>query len=44
MLDDISLYWFTGAGTSSTRLYWEGVEALSEIQAFSQLHVQLPIK
>ncbi|KYH07211.1 epoxide hydrolase [Chryseobacterium cucumeris] len=25
MLDDISLYWFTGTGTSAARLYWEGV-------------------
>ncbi|AMG39685.1 epoxide hydrolase family protein [Achromobacter xylosoxidans] len=25
MLDDISLYWFTGTGTSASRLYWEGV-------------------
>ncbi|MEH2510600.1 pimeloyl-ACP methyl ester carboxylesterase [Nitrobacteraceae bacterium AZCC 1564] len=25
MLDDISIYWFTGTGTSSARLYWEGV-------------------
>lgn len=25
MLDDISLYWFTASGTSSARLYWEGV-------------------
>ncbi|SDG20816.1 Pimeloyl-ACP methyl ester carboxylesterase [Chitinophaga filiformis] len=25
MLDNISLYWFTGTGTSSARLYWEGV-------------------
>jgi len=23
MLDDISLYWFTGTETSSARLYWE---------------------
>lgn len=23
MLGDISLYWFTGTGTSSARLYWE---------------------
>jgi pimeloyl-ACP methyl ester carboxylesterase len=23
MLDDISLYWFTGTGTTSARLYWE---------------------
>lgn len=27
MLDDISLYWFTGTGTSAARLYWEGVGA-----------------
>jgi len=27
MLDDISLYWFTGTGASSARLYWEGVGA-----------------
>jgi hypothetical protein len=25
MLDNISLYWFTGTGTSSGRLYWEGL-------------------
>lgn len=25
MLNDISLYWFTGTGTSAARLYWEGV-------------------
>lgn len=25
MLDNISLYWFTGTGTSASRLYWEGV-------------------
>ncbi|GJG97992.1 hypothetical protein [Cupriavidus pauculus] len=25
MLDDISLYWFTGTGTSASRQYWEGV-------------------
>lgn len=25
MLDDISLYWFTATGASSSRLYWEGV-------------------
>jgi len=27
MLNDISLYWFTGTGTSASRLYWEGVGA-----------------
>lgn len=27
MLNDISLYWFTGSGTSASRLYWEGVGA-----------------
>jgi len=25
VLDNISLYWFTGTGTSSARLYWEGL-------------------
>ena len=23
MLDNISIYWFTGSGASSARLYWE---------------------
>ncbi|MFI5733027.1 epoxide hydrolase family protein [Kribbella sp. NPDC051587] len=27
ILDDISLYWFTGTGTSSARLYWESIGA-----------------
>ncbi|WP_207892437.1 epoxide hydrolase family protein [Paenibacillus pinisoli] len=27
MLNDISLYWFTGSGASASRLYWEGVGA-----------------
>jgi pimeloyl-ACP methyl ester carboxylesterase len=30
MLDDISLYWFTGTGASSARLYWESIAEVSE--------------
>ena len=29
MLDDTSLYWFTGTATSSTRLYWESIAEVS---------------
>jgi len=25
MLDDVSVYWFTGTATSSARLYWESL-------------------
>lgn len=36
MLDDISLYWFTGTGTSASRLYWEGVgETIRSHEFFS---------
>lgn len=28
MLDDIMLYWLPNAGTSSARLYWEGMQAM----------------
>ncbi len=34
MLDDISLYWFTGTGTSSARLYWEGVGSTIRTSGF----------
>ncbi|GAA1290949.1 epoxide hydrolase [Pseudonocardia aurantiaca] len=30
MLDDISVYWFTGTGASSARLYWESIAEVSE--------------
>ncbi|MEV6071173.1 epoxide hydrolase family protein [Nocardia sp. NPDC052001] len=29
MLDNITLYWLTGTGTSSTRLYWESIAEVS---------------
>ncbi|MBN3802304.1 epoxide hydrolase 1 [Paraburkholderia sp. Ac-20336] len=36
MLDDISLYWYTGTGTSASRLYWEGVgETIRSHEFFS---------
>jgi hypothetical protein len=28
MLDAITLYWVTNAGTSSSRSYWEGAQAV----------------
>ncbi|QXH56092.1 epoxide hydrolase family protein [Pseudomonas maumuensis] len=34
MLDDISLYWFTGTGASSARLYWEGVGSTIRDRSF----------
>jgi pimeloyl-ACP methyl ester carboxylesterase len=30
VLDNISLYWLTGTGASSTRLYWESIAEVSE--------------
>jgi pimeloyl-ACP methyl ester carboxylesterase len=31
MLDNVSLYWFTATGTSSARLYWEGLGTLGRV-------------
>ena len=30
MLDDVSVYWFTGTGASSARLYWESIAEVTE--------------
>jgi hypothetical protein len=30
ILDDLSLYWFTGTAASSARLYWESIGEVSE--------------
>ncbi|CAM2155847.1 putative epoxide hydrolase [Pararobbsia alpina] len=50
MLDDISLYWLTGTGTSSARLYWEscGGKTLREHTFFSSVRasserIELPM-
>src|SRR5262249_22418556 len=45
MLDDISLYWFTGTGASSARLYWESCQGktLRERCFFSFEHIDLPM-
>lgn len=45
MLDDISLYWFTGTGTSSARLYWESCQGktLREHTFFSADPIDLPM-
>lgn len=46
MLDDVTLYWLTGTGASSARLYWESirqVQALFDVEqggaAADQVHV-----
>ncbi|MET0693375.1 MAG: epoxide hydrolase family protein [Propionibacteriaceae bacterium] len=31
MLDDITLYWLTGTGASSARLYWESIRSVQQI-------------
>ena len=30
MLDDITLYWLTGTGASSARLYWESIAQVTD--------------
>ena len=30
LLDDVSVYWFTGTATSSARMYWEMARAVQE--------------
>jgi hypothetical protein len=37
MLDDISLYWFTGTATSGARLYWE-----NNANNFNAVDISLP--
>jgi pimeloyl-ACP methyl ester carboxylesterase len=37
MLDDISLYWFTGTATSSARLYWD-----NNANNFNAVDISLP--
>jgi len=38
MLDDISLYWFTNTGTSSSRLYWE-----NQVNVFDAVNISIPV-
>lgn len=38
MLDDITLYWFTNTGTSSSRLYWENKD-----NVFNAVDISIPV-
>ena len=38
ILDDISLYWFTGTAASSARIYWENYPS-----SFSGGRIDLPV-
>jgi pimeloyl-ACP methyl ester carboxylesterase len=43
VLDNITLYWITGTGTSTARLYWENSRAVVAALKHSPPHVKLPV-
>jgi pimeloyl-ACP methyl ester carboxylesterase len=43
VLDNITLYWLTGTGTSAARLYWENSRAVTAALKHSPPHVSLPV-
>jgi pimeloyl-ACP methyl ester carboxylesterase len=43
ILDNITLYWLTGTGTSAARLYWENSRAVTAAIKHSPPHVKLPV-
>jgi pimeloyl-ACP methyl ester carboxylesterase len=43
MLDDISLYWFTGTATTSARLYWENANNNFNADAQHTREIALPV-
>jgi pimeloyl-ACP methyl ester carboxylesterase len=43
VLDNITLYWLTGTGTSSARLYWENARAVTAAVKHAPPHVSLPV-
>jgi pimeloyl-ACP methyl ester carboxylesterase len=43
MLDDISLYWFTGTATSAARLYWENNNNNFNADAQHTRDIALPV-
>jgi pimeloyl-ACP methyl ester carboxylesterase len=43
MLDDISLYWFTGTATSSARLYWENDNNNFNAESQHTRNISLPV-
>ena len=43
ILDNITLYWLTGTGTSAARLYWENSRAVTAAIKHAPPHVKLPV-
>jgi len=43
VLDNITLYWLTGTGTSAARLYWENARAVTAAVKHAPPHVKLPV-
>jgi pimeloyl-ACP methyl ester carboxylesterase len=43
VLDNVTLYWITGSGTSTSRLYWETNKAASASFKDPPPHVRLPV-
>jgi hypothetical protein len=43
VLDNITLYWLTGTGTSSSRLYWENSRAVTAAVKQPPPHVSMPV-
>jgi pimeloyl-ACP methyl ester carboxylesterase len=43
VLDNITLYWLTGTGTSAARLYWENSRAVTAALKHAPPHVSLPV-
>ena len=43
ILDNITLYWLTGTGTSAARLYWENSRAVTAALKHAPPHVSLPV-
>jgi pimeloyl-ACP methyl ester carboxylesterase len=43
VLDNITLYWLTGSGTSTSRLYWENSRSVTAALKQPPPHVSLPV-
>jgi pimeloyl-ACP methyl ester carboxylesterase len=43
ILDNITLYWLTGTGTSAARIYWEGARAAARAAGHAPPQVSLPV-
>jgi pimeloyl-ACP methyl ester carboxylesterase len=43
ILDNITLYWVTGCGTSAARIYWEGAHAAARAAGHAPAEVALPV-